>query len=589
MEAQRITGPGRAREVAVALNSPRRGRPAVVVSVSGSADRPWIDADRIATELEGLADVYVLARPEVTWAFTEAMPPGTQIYGGAGRFYPPGLAWVRDLKQAPIRFAYSPDEGVAATERLIEDGVTTAARAGLLDGPRGPATREITGTVRGCPTPSQAWVDRADGGWAMITTNLVAPGVPADRLFRPGMPVRGRLDTATLRLDVRAMVPDPATRVADLRPGSAVLVRVEQVEAGWCEVAFVPGAAVRVPRAAITDEDDDLRDLVSVGEVIAVRVLADDSTDTVLALVDPDHERAPVEALAVLPGGPPWLVAAVPEPAPEQAPEPAAERAPEPGPVKGPAPAPDPAPPPIPRPRPTPALLAVRAGQAPEPPATLGSPSPGAALRTAQQNLAAARNQVAHLENQARAREDAIRSLTAEVTQLKQELQQRTRSLERTDRDLRRLRRTHLKDVQQRNTPGDTLFLDGEEQFRYEVQERWALRIPAADKAARPLRPYRFGPRFLASLTEVGGIDRRKVVDVVVEVLTGLVDALPGRETHQLRAGTGPEDGPLRRDGATCWRVSLQRNTPQARRLHYWRGADGIELARVVLHDDFGA
>jgi hypothetical protein len=34
--------------------------------------------------------------------------------------------------------------------------------------------------------------------------------------------------------------------------------------------------------------------------------------------------------------------------------------------------------------------------------------------------------------------------------------------------------------------------------------------------------------------------------------------------------------------------VALQRNTPQARRLHFWRGRGGeIELSRVGLHDDF--
>ncbi len=40
-------------------------------------------------------------------------------------------------------------------------------------------------------------------------------------------------------------------------------------------------------------------------------------------------------------------------------------------------------------------------------------------------------------------------------------------------------------------------------------------------------------------------------------------------------------------DGAKAWRVSLQINTPSARRLHFWRLPDGgVELSRVGVHDD---
>jgi len=70
--------------------------------------------------------------------------------------------------------------------------------------------------------------------------------------------------------------------------------------------------------------------------------------------------------------------------------------------------------------------------------------------------------------------------------------------------------------------------------------------------------------------------------------LTGLADQLPGRDLHRLRPGTGGDDPPVtRQDGATCRRVALQRNTPAAWRLHFWRCAGGhVELCRVVTHDD---
>jgi hypothetical protein len=70
--------------------------------------------------------------------------------------------------------------------------------------------------------------------------------------------------------------------------------------------------------------------------------------------------------------------------------------------------------------------------------------------------------------------------------------------------------------------------------------------------------------------------------------LTGLAPEMNGLQVHRLRTGSGGDD-PIRQrdDGAVCWRVSLQVNTPSARRMHYWKLPGGAyELSRVVLHDD---
>lgn len=103
----------------------------------------------------------------------------------------------------------------------------------------------------------------------------------------------------------------------------------------------------------------------------------------------------------------------------------------------------------------------------------------------------------------------------------------------------------------------------------------------------RTLPDYAVGPDFLASLHTTGGIDRAKVVAVVVEVLTGLAESLTGRDLHKLRDSVGGSTAPVvRSDGAVCWRAALQQGTPSARRLHYWRRDGGYELSRVVVHDD---
>ena len=133
---------------------------------------------------------------------------------------------------------------------------------------------------------------------------------------------------------------------------------------------------------------------------------------------------------------------------------------------------------------------------------------------------------------------------------------------------------------------------DREEQFRHQLGLRVLLTVPEPDRPLDQLGRLRIGPRWLDDLEELPKVSRLKLVkvlDVVVEVLCGLVWDHPGRDTHQQRTGPGGDDPYVRRDsdGATAWRASLQQRTPQARRLLWWSLPDGgVELARVAAHDD---
>ena len=122
--------------------------------------------------------------------------------------------------------------------------------------------------------------------------------------------------------------------------------------------------------------------------------------------------------------------------------------------------------------------------------------------------------------------------------------------------------------------------------LRFEVLLAWALRAPAADKPTYPLKPFTLGPGFLSTLDGLQGIQRSKVVDVVVEVVTGLVAQFRPRQLHGLRDGTGR---PRTRPGtvATALRASLQHCSLGARRLHSYRSAAGVEPSRVGPHDDY--
>jgi hypothetical protein len=179
-----------------------------------------------------------------------------------------------------------------------------------------------------------------------------------------------------------------------------------------------------------------------------------------------------------------------------------------------------------------------------------------------------------------------VGELTERLERSERRAEQQATALRKARQEAARLRR-RLGDAGV-EVPEDRYFVDDEEQLRYEVLSEWARAIPAAEKAGRPLAEYTVGPRFLASLTDVEGVSRDRVVWTLVMVLTGLAPGMNGLQVHRLRTGAGGDDPARHRDdGAVCWRVSLQVNTPSARRLHYWKLPGGTyELSRVVLHDD---
>src|SRR4051812_36943734 len=111
------------------LNGHLRTRPVVVVSTPSGRSEPWIDAVEIEAELSDLAEIYLIHTGPHSWTFSARMPTGTQVFGGAGRVYPVGHGWVGSLDEAPLRFAYDPQEGIRATQLLIDDALGMAAAA----------------------------------------------------------------------------------------------------------------------------------------------------------------------------------------------------------------------------------------------------------------------------------------------------------------------------------------------------------------------------------------------------------------------------------------------------------------------------
>lgn len=585
-----------AQHLASHLLDARRTHPVVVVSHGvGRGDQPWIDAEQVAAGVGEYAEVHVVPTGEVTWALSSSLPPETQVYGDAARVYSTDLTWMSRPRSSRLYLCFGPDQGARIEALLEADAMQAALETGLLER-RAVQRRTVTGRVVG--VLAGRGIVEGDFGRAALREELAVPGVPIERVVRTGQEVTGEWVTADGLLDVRNQVRSAIEALEHYAPGDAVLVRVADVGRDRAVVEPYPGVRVEIGVHGITGNPlDDPRDLMTVGEVVVAHVVR--AGRWLLSLVDVDDDEPVREVPSLLPGGPAWL--AVEDSAPAARPEPDAPWSPpqvdvepvvalEPAgtPPRAIAEAAD-----VPTPaRPSPLDLDPgRRGavDVTRPPSTSPDDEP-VATSSARKDLHLERAARAHAQRQVDALRQEMAQLVSRLQRLEHERDRAVGEVERKRTETRDLRKKlqRSRSVARGEASSEERFIDAESAFRHDVYLAWVEAIPAAEKAQRPLPDdWTLGPDFLASLASVDGVARSKVAEVVVHVLTGLADSMPGRDMHRLRMGPGGDDPWVERHpGEYCWRVALQQHTPSARRLHFWRRGTQVQLSRVALHDE---
>lgn len=520
--------------LAAYLFSERRKVPVVVVTRASTASAAYADVAELRADLAGLADVFEITSLVASWGFSEAAPPMCQVYGGAARVYPIGTEWVDNPYLSPLRFAYSNRDRELVTRALISDALGMSATKLVFE------TRAKTALVRGVVlgvAGDRGMVKLDDGSMGVLWPALVEPGLPAARLFVKGMTIRGSIDSKSRRIDVRDMLQQPSAALSGYQADDTILVKVSAVAAHSCVVDMFPGVSVNVDVSDVTDvEQSDLAALMTVGETLRAVVVDRGPAHSGwhLSLIEAGETTEIAPPPSILAGGPPWLEQSAP-------PQPPTD---------------------LPRAEPVDEL-----------------PPPLAARGDDGELIQAIQHENRQLAEQVRQRDAKVERLQGELRRA------------RTDRRQSEKARTQARReqaAQERFAREGRFFVDDAEQLDFEIRTAWVYATLPSEKVARRLKPYTYGPEFLATCNQIQGVPREKIVEVMVQVLTGRDVELASRELHQLRTGTGGDDPPVTRDGGeTCWRVSLQVKTPSARRLHYWMCNDGsIEFSSVRLHDD---
>ncbi len=564
-------------QLARTLMSTGRTRPAAVVAWHPGTPGNRIDVGRIAREVGDLADVYYLENGPETFRFADALPAGAHVYGNAARVYSADLDWLRDVYRSPLRMAQSPGGAAAAAERIIEDVLSrvTAAPPAAVQ-PKPPDV--MSGVVKAFASAgSRAIVELAGGQSCSIQRERVTPPVRLDWMLAVGQAVSGLYDPAAGTLDIRALKVLP--RLTDIyASGDLVLALAEEVTPKAATLTLFPGSSWSVPVERISSNPLDTADsLVTEGEVVVVRFLREKGA-VVLSLIDVDDDGEVLASPELLRGGTPWLQAG---------------RHLLDGAVTG-------------------TGGTSVAGEEGPPAAAVFAPfGPSPALISVQLSLATEKAEVARLQELVKAGSGAgpeLLRLERELAALQGELGLERRHAAATDEllaglaarnakqaeDLRtlRARNREMQQALKRSRDDATeAFETADERVRHDIYLAWVRTVPGEDKSRFPLPgTFSMGPAFAASLysrTEQGSVP--KALKAVVEVLTGLAERSSAREVHPLRANDGGDAPQLQReDGARCFRASIERGVASARRLHYWRTPDGgVELSRVVVHDDF--
>lgn len=309
-----VDSPAQAQALADYLLDPGRSKPVIVVTTAAGEVRPYINVDEIVDAVSELADVYVLPSGQITFAMSDRLQGRTPVFGGAGRVYPVDRKGQSDPYAAPIRFAFGRAQGPQATESLIADALSAVNTANLFNQRVGSPLEHIAGEVEALIASSHAGVQLDDGRSAAIWQDLLRPGLPLERTFRVGMRISGVLDVEHCRIDVSASQRNPGDALAEYTLGTVVLGRVVEVDDIAAVLELYPGMRTGISAREVTGNPDDrLTSLMSVGEVLPVRVTSrggHHGRGWRLSNVDVDVSDDVMASPSLLPGGPPWLVRA---------------------------------------------------------------------------------------------------------------------------------------------------------------------------------------------------------------------------------------------------------------------------------------
>jgi hypothetical protein len=559
-------------------------RPICVVTIAVDATEPAFDLDYLESQCLGAADFFVMQTGDLTRHFEGLMPVNSKVFGGAAR------AYRADFAQNPVagKLHFGVPASLLAKSQagLISEIWGYAYLAGLVQQAT-PNQKLEKATVKTFIGAEMAMVQLTDGSLAQVYAQQQFPGVPVAAFLRIGQEIEGHLISDSRQFAI-ASEPFDSTKLLEVYPyGSVVLGLVTDANRKTATVAIHPSFPLEIPKARIThNERDVVSEYLEVGRVYSFRIFKDDHSKPQLRCDDIEDFEEPLQSVALLPGGVPWLNeveglagSASAEPAETVSLVREVEQS----------------------------LDEIDAEVIEQADGGQGWQSGGVAQGSTQEAPTAEQRKhgilndfaVAHyrgkiklLNNQMAGQNDAIRRLEEE----NRNLADRFRGLENQLREAkvglieaRRQTREATREVSVFD-PWDSRdnFATDEEWLRHEVYLAWVEAYSPTDRKRFNLQAanWTVNPNFFDNLSrsEFNGGQLRKVIKTIVDVVTGREAQDHINKTHALF-----ENGrPIVIGSSRALRAYVEEVAASARRLHYWQFKDGsTELSQVAVHDDY--
>lgn len=569
-------------ELANAIMSAKRKRPICVITSSLDGSGVLVDSEDLESELGSLCDFYFVEDATLTRELANLLPKDAGVFGGAVRCYRTDFHDDVSLKRSKLFNLRDASQGFAKTPKIIEEIWSAANAAGLLVKVEQRA-KVATATVKQFIGDSRVMVQLESGGFATIQQELVVPDVPLEWVFQMGQQLAGTYDR-----ELGIFIPKlSAGSIQDLVNhfglNSVTLGLVKSADRQKAMIAITPNLEFEVSKNEITGNPlDVISSYLDVGDVVPVRIYRHPEGKIRLRMDDIDDDELVLPALAILPGGEPWLAEGrdVPWAEPEPITEPieiieVVEEQPE-------NLTPSRSPVPLPGPGLMPGIAPVNS--------TPGTSKEISELRFNLKQLAQ--------EN------DRLKTENARVIQerLQAELERSalaTRNREQASElaELRAQASERRKDKRAQQASRSTTFTrrdrfaSDQDWFNEELRRAWIGRYTPQERESSyqlDIEKFGFSDDFFPSVLG-GKLDEdevRKLVRVVIDLVTGRNAVEHKHVFHAMQEGLGGGQR-TRSDGALCWRMHLENGQPQAKRLHYWQLRTGhIELGWVANHDD---
>jgi hypothetical protein len=576
MSINRVTSKTELLALVELLRNENRLKPVCVISIPANASSPAFALVELERQAGDLAFIYEVPTGEFTWELAEALGSKGSVFNGAAKVF--SGDWSTD-EEWPKPFYCLEKFQDRDTQALIDHIWKFASDKDLekyLDVKSKPEKATLSMFLG-----SRAFVKLSSGELATVRQELTAPGIPLEWLFSKGLELDGKYNQSE-RLFLPTLNTETLETLVDKYGyGNLVLVLIKSTERKKGEATIYPGIDIQFELDEISGNDRDLvTDFLESGQVVAMRLYRDSQGRTRLKMNDIDDDEEPVEAIPVIKGGPSWLM-----------PERDIELEVEVSDPKAQLFVPDI----IPEPMPSPLEVPTSTSPIPKPGTYTEKTTDTSPLLTGgserkwkdwAQNLVL---QIETLNRQLKVASDGEKAAVAERESLK-------RHIRETNRASTTARRKTAAENPNRSTTRSRRdrWSTNEDWFNEELRRVWISRYKPEERTnTYPLdfSNYTFGPMFFESVLspDLTEDELRKAVRVIVDIATGRESDARQNRVHPLRETESPSAPQrTRSDGSKAWRANIEDNTPQARRLHYWKDTAGrVELSKVAKHDDF--